>query len=318
MLSAKKMASFLLLTVVLLVGTPCFIVAKPAHKHTLPSLFKSSLRQPQVDCNAVVTEQYCTAGQYQELADVFVKCNMTKEARALEAYCEQNSMKEYCVLVDTTKYGINKTCANTKSCNQACKQSLVSARQGIGCCIPSFFNNSDISPPDDMFKYSLWSSCGVEPVTQKCPPSGIVVPSPPADPSCTEAVVNADIQSITCRQKFVEGIRNKLSNTEGCQHEPYFNDTTCHANSQNVYCDLMDVKSNFTAGSAVCTDTSICAQKCVDVIQSISDTSGCCFMDAYSKYNSDWLKPDFWDQCGVILPDLCKEYLNNDTPTTST
>lgn len=176
-------------------------------------------------------------------------------------------------------------------------------------------NRSIFSFDDPSYSYPLWSSCGVEPVTQKCPPSPIVIYPVPVDPTCTAAVAEARLTSITCRKKYVEDTRRKLSVTQGCTDYKYPGGGVCNANANGVYCKaLLSMDQNYTAASESCQDTSRCDLVCIDTLNSITNTVGCCFMDQYnstSRATEKWLSYDFWLRCDLQSPGYCKEFLNN-------
>ncbi len=242
-----------------------------------------------------------------------IQCGRYDDARVGQAYCFQNSMGQYCVLIDTSS--LPGAC-NYSKCSQECKDLLISTRAQVGCCIPSFFNNSEIFDHDSRapYDYSLWSSCGVEPVTQKCPPGPIIIHPIPIDPTCTEAVADARVQSIACRKQLVEDIRNKLAATQGCENYKYPGGGECNANVRGVYCKtLQGLGSNYTAASNSCHDTSTCDPLCIQTLNNIINTAGCCFMDQYnatSDATEKWLKYEFWSRCDLKSTGYCKEFLN--------
>lgn len=239
------------------------------------------------------------------------RCGKPEDARGAQLYCFQNSMGDYCILKDVTSFHIKESCTSSRFCSQDCKDALTSTRKQLGCCIPSLFNNTKILGPDDRFNYSLWSSCGVEPVSQKCPPSNIIIHPTPVDPTCTEAVANAHVQSIACRKQYVEDIRSKLLATKGCEDYEYPTEHNCDANARGTYCESIEMDANFTTPFEICTDAITCDPLCVKTLKNIFDTSGCCFIDKFSNSGVNWMSPEFWSKCGLTSPGHCKEYLNN-------
>ena len=58
--------------------------------------------------------------------------------------------------------------SSNTSCTPECKDFLTATRVQLGCCV-SVLNDSKRSDSDRQpYRYSLWSLCGVEPVTEQC------------------------------------------------------------------------------------------------------------------------------------------------------
>ena len=65
----------------------------------------------------------------------------------------------------------------------------MSLREELGCCVNSFFNNTEVnegSTPEAL-SYDLWSRCNVQPVTEECR-STIQLPQIEVDPTCDAPV----------------------------------------------------------------------------------------------------------------------------------
>lgn len=68
------------------------------------------------------------------------------------------------------------------------------------------------------FSFSLWSLCGVEPVSEQCAPS-FDLPTQ-TDPTCNPSSVFGEqtlYSRVLCRAEFIDSIDNELSATDSCQ-----------------------------------------------------------------------------------------------------
>ena len=136
---------------------------------------------------SVVHGEFCNSGAFQDYASVFQRCNDSASANFFQAACTQNSMGKFCTEDTRLKEDIKNACnSSNSSCSSECRDLLITIRSELGCCIESLYNNSKVRIYDPIsFAYSLWSTCGVEPVTQECPPSTITLPPAQVDPTCS-------------------------------------------------------------------------------------------------------------------------------------
>ncbi len=91
--------------------------------------------------------------------------------------CDINSDREFCALNDELEAAINmiQNCAgsvNGGTCSSSCRQSMLTLRNALGCCINTHYNGTvtRIAPtiPNadqvlSFFTNSFWSRCGVTP-----------------------------------------------------------------------------------------------------------------------------------------------------------
>lgn len=258
-------------------------------------------------CNQVLASEVCTNGQYQEYASLSQRCNDSVVVQFYQdVFCAYNQMDIFCGLANYSLLLSNIAifCNNSSpSCSQDCRDHLIRARSELGCCINAVI---DI---DEQFAYPMWSRCGVEPVTRKCSTS-FTLPPIQVDPTCDEDAYLERSRSITCRQPYVEGLRERLT-TEGCQGLAD-EITFCKANQFGTYCDTLEeynFESNLTLASWSCRNISICDPLCIETLDNIINTLGCCFNDRYNTTNSDqyyWLSYEFWSMCGLESPGLCE------------
>ena len=139
-------------------------------------------------CEMVVKDESCTGGYFQAFANLHQRCNYSHEAFYVQVLCTPNSRGGYCT--EHTYYfesNAERVCnSSSSSCSQECRNALIVGRYELGCCIQRFYNDSSVPSHyrPDLFSYSLWSNCGVEPITQHCPPSTITLPQTQIDPTC--------------------------------------------------------------------------------------------------------------------------------------
>ena len=120
----------------------------------------------EVRCRNVILNEICTNGLYQDFSDVVRGCGQDTEFP--HARCTQNFLGGFCD--DDKYYNIERVC--NSPCSPECRELLVSAGSELGCCIASIYNDSSVSSyyQPAIFNFTLWSSCGVEPVTHGAHP----------------------------------------------------------------------------------------------------------------------------------------------------
>lgn len=269
---------------------------------------------PDSVCRSVAFAESCTNGQFQEKADVFLQCNDPEEARRIQNGCMRNSKGNFCGNDPALlRNRIRTACTSETSCNSECQEAVMNARRNFGCCVNIFNDTLYNNLP---FNYSLWFRCNVEPVTEECQTSTISLPAQ-FDPSCDNVTLRHRLQSVECREEYVNSIRNRLLATEGCQNYTHPSKQECNANGDKTYCTLLIplvTPNNYTRAGKSCSNTSTCEPHCVQTLNNITSTTGCCFVDRYNSTQNnkiEWLRKEFWSRCGLTSPGFCEEYLNN-------
>ena len=266
-------------------------------------------------CDALAREVFCTNGFYNGYANVLQRCNYSESATYFQDICTPNSMGRFCIAdTYTLQKDFESACDSSNStCNSECRDVLVSIRSEEGCCIASIYNDSSkiwfYSP--EPFSYTLWSNCGVEPVTQACPPSTITLTQTEPDPTCSGNLTSTLqlLYSTICRRQYIDSFVMQLT-AQGCSDLFGF-DSLCRANKFGTYCDTVEYDQFdflFDAASVSCSDTSTCDLPCMEALNNITNTVGCCFIERYNNtrtYNH-WLSDEFWSMCNIIYPGLCE------------
>ncbi len=273
-------------------GHPLLINTK-THSQGQPQPHKIHKRQGDPnrdDCDVVVHDEFCTNGYYQDTVNVYQRCNESYTATEIQAFCIPSFMGGYCLhkQYNQLERNVTRVCGSSSStCSQECRDVLISTRSELGCCIQSAYNDSTVpifyTPIP--YAYSLWSSCGVEPVTQGCPPSTVTLSPTPVDPTCSnnrEARLQLVFSAI-CTLQYRQSVSNRLLLTEGCQN--YSASSTefsyCTINRLGTYCGIVNTTSYnfFIAASDNCHNTSTCGPRCIETLNNITSTMGCCFND---------------------------------------
>ncbi len=124
-------------------------------------------------CSAIQLETFCVNGYYQEFASLLQNCNRSGDAQRIQDGCIRNSMGAYCPLSGNFRLSIKRLCDSSSS---ECRDLLITLRNQQGCCV-NILNNSNVYTLYECssYAYSLWSSCGVEPVTEECQPSTVPI-----------------------------------------------------------------------------------------------------------------------------------------------
>ena len=183
-------------------------------------------------CESIFREQLCTNGFGQALADVALRCGIQPIATSFENGCRRNSNGLLCRVATTYTYevdNIETVCETsvTGDCTSECRNSLMMIRDEVGCCINLIFNTTNRNPA--AFNNTLWTNCGVEPVTETCSSSAISISQTDVEPDCD---FSRDAPEIGCISKFVQPIVDKLKEEgEGFRigRNPRINSTRLHA-----------------------------------------------------------------------------------------
>ncbi len=278
-------------------------------------------------CEEVYEEEACTNGYYQELARILQQCLDPVHARRTQESCRRNEMGRYCDSFHTFFKLSNissQDCeaalmsGSASDCSPECREFLISSRSMLGCCV-TVHNSTNLLVEHVPFEYSLWSACGVEPVTEECPPSTITLPPDQNVPKCTDAFRFELLQSFQCRRQYVEPIQQTLSAAEGCQRDQLLNfmytQDRCKVNEDGSYCGMLPQDTLYTDAVRNCQNTSTCAPLCIETLNNIADTLGCCFNERYNTTGGiDWLSYEFYSMCGLEPLGSCEIKLNDDAP----
>lgn len=265
-------------------------------------------------CERLTLNELCTNGFYQEYASLAVRCNDPTIATGfLREYCSRNSLGDYCYFLENNYDTLVTNACNSSltTCTPACRRLLAAIRTRLGCCISIFNDSTSVFAHLRPFRNSLWSLCGVEPVTEQCT-SSIDLTGIQADKTCTLQAYNQLIYTdVTCRRENVESTRRALTSV-GCRDDIFYSQMrqSCAVNENGQYCQTLPLQSSrFEArASAACEDTSVCDTHCIETLKDITSAVGCCFVDEFNSTSDeipDWMSFEYWQRCNLVSPGFC-------------
>ncbi len=158
--------------------------------------------------------------------------------------------------------------------------------------------------------------CGLAVVwSQRCPPSTVTLSPTPVESCYTQQL----LYSTVCTLQYRKSVLNALSRQEGCRnYSTHFTEFSfCASNTLGTYCEAI-LNYNFTAASRSCRNTSTCDPLCIETLNNITNTVGCCFNYRFNSTGNpswDWLSAEFWSMCNLDSPGFCELRLVNDTLT---
>lgn len=184
-------------------------------------------------CDQIRLQNGCTNGLFQDLVNLANQCrtslSLSFVSTTYQNICKINSMGRYCGAYVATLYPqfVEGVCYSaTTNCSSDCRELLITTRDRVGCCINAI---NDISLSSPLLADSLWSSCGLEPVTEECSPSTITVPDVRLDSTCTTANFEHRFYSTLCKGRYFYPV------PEMCQDDLGF-EGTCKINEFGQFC----------------------------------------------------------------------------------
>ena len=274
-------------------------------------------------CTAIASDEQCTNGLVQETINLALRCNLRQQALFLVGNCQQNSRGDYCSLAGTFQQDVNTlaiVCRDSvETCTTRCRNYLMLLREELGCCLNLAFNNS-LSPfnTPELFSYALWSSCGVESITEECS-NTVELPETEIDFTCTTATFINEAGALTCSERFLQPILDRLS--EDCSPYRLAALESCGVDESGQHCyeQASELNIQFTAALSDCqdTDTTMCNATCVETLDNVASSAGCCVnnflngsLAGITSVSYDWLSEEYWSQCGLVSPGFCEARLN--------
>jgi hypothetical protein len=262
-------------------------------------------------CLNVLSNEVCTNGFYEDYAYVATQCSESSTAQNLQDLCSRNSMGTICATVnEPDRFPIQRACDSSTTCSNQCRDLLNDVRNRLGCCV-SVYNSTDY--PQSIYRYSLWSMCNVEPITEQCTPSFPLHDFIPG--ACSTDYQQQLYSRVICRTEFLEATNDALQQTPGCN--PFFNTqdlSFCAVDEQGRYCELSDLFLHVQLAQTACDNSENCNSTCIETLTDTISTAGCCFISTYNNTEVerwDWLSYDFWQECGLTSPGFCEQRFDN-------
>ena len=277
-------------------------------------------------CAGTIWTQQCTDDLIQERADLALQCGQFQVAQDLFNRCQKNPMGVYCGIatgheITGEEDAILAACRGS-ICSSQCRNLLMNIRNELGCCINVILNDTSsrfYNPT--VFRYSLWASCGVEPVPNDCMSTLIQRPTS-IDPSCTPSDYIQRVGSIVCSTRFIEPILEALANENDCETYSQVVREQCGVNEAGVPCYEIrpTVASGFSRATSICTTTTRCSAGCRASLQDLRSSAGCCINNIFNgtaleivNVSDPILTYEFWRRCGVTTPGICEAQFNSAT-----
>lgn len=260
-------------------------------------------------CNAAAIKDFCVpGGPNQRFLEIAVNCNDVQWANFAANLCARDSQSGASCLQATVGYAadifaITTTCAapirdSSDTCSTDCRNRLAEIRNELGCCINIIFNRSDnaYEPLNqlEIFDYSLWSSCNVEPAPPASTCEGGLTFTIPANQQ--ETCTYSELQTIwlkeACSQAAFDGFTDYVRESPRCQiYLDYFtglcsldeSGNFCTATENSTYDYDLYILPFLANGCA--TNTQSCSPTCKSLLQGFVSDRGCC---VNAHYNSNF------------------------------
>ena len=272
----------------------------------------------------------CTNGLAQEIANEELRCNLTEEAQMTLDGCRQNRMGMYCGAASAyTTEELENVCSSSETnCSTECRSLLMNINEKLGCCINILLNSTEDS---SLFNYTLWSSCGIEPISDGCQSSPITTTAM-VGPSCDESTYQKRFISLICSNRFAETLATleTLSITGGCELDTrLFTELIpelCGVNENGIFCfeELPPFLMELQHAAYSCTNIATCSENCKVALQDFESSAGCCInvyngsiLEYYGTMKLPFLSYKFWMQCGLETPGICEASFTSGAATTS-
>ena len=270
-------------------------------------------------CLGIFQDQLCNNGLLQEGIDLIFRCNLASLAVTIQDSCRRNSNGLYCDLASTYVNEVNNietTCATalTSGCTAQCSNLLMLIRSELGCCINLVFNSTaNVFFSPEAFSNSLWTTCGVAPVTETCSSPISLDTTIDIDPNCDIAEERIEL---ICARRFLEPIFDALEDAGDCQAYLGATMELCGVNEEGEWCSNLDrdpesSHSQLLRTQHMCSlSNTTCTEECMQALQNISDVGGCCansfFNGSLTLPRYDFLSFEFWSNCGVDTLGTCE------------
>ena len=265
----------------------------------------------------------CTNGLAQEIANEELRCNLTEEAQTTLDGCRQNRMGVYCGAASAYLIEeLENICSSSETiCSTECRGLLMNINEELGCCINILLNSTEDS---SLFNYTLWSSCGIEPISDDCQSSPITTTTM-VGPSCDESTYQKRFISLICSNKFAEPLFETMSNIDGCELYTQAFHELCGVN-ENGFCfaEIDPFLMEFQHAAYNCTSATTCSGNCKVALQDFESSAGCCIniyngsiLEYFGIRKLPFLSYKFWMQCGLETPGICEASFTSGAATTS-
>ena len=278
-------------------------------------------------CSKVALHAWCLANLTQDMARVHFECE--RDFAFHERRCRVDEQGDYCGSFVDNLDDIelaSDACLDqgTMSCSNTCRQRLQVLRDGIGCCINEILNTT-LGPTNHqrLFEYSLWKMCGINPITEKCPPSRLTkFPKHKITRNCSFHEFFQRRYQVQCRNSTVKFLADDY-NAHGCQQVSADLYNTCSITEEGAWCiekHVANLTSNLMLAKlarSYCSSNGPCTAECRTALQGIRSNLGCCINNLFNNtymqliytetvFSSVLAHYEVWKGCGVTHPCSCQ------------
>ena len=197
-------------------------------------------------CSSVFSRRFCTFEFDRAAVETAVKCNSNTYAEYFSRICSRDSQNgAYCLKAEVyvqDMIRVSKVCAqsiadNSANCSSECKSHLQTIHNDLGCCINAIYNNTDVRPfLRPVLNYSLWSSCGVEPVITAC--IGELSYTLPVTPlsTCSFHELQSRLNEVLCSPSVIDNIETIFTGNIDCEDFLQFILESCSLDASEDFC----------------------------------------------------------------------------------
>ena len=235
----------------------------------------------------------------------------------MQDICAENSTGTICGTIHVPEIDhLEHTCDSSLFAVMNAEPSLMNTVLDWGAVCIRTITPPPPNPKPFIYSYSLWSLCGVEPITEHCT---LTFDLPADNHTCNQQemqeIQNQVFSRNLCNRKFGEATNNAFK-AEGCDPPFDFDDTSrCLVDEQGNYCSLRDDLDDLANhASDNCRNTDNCDPTCIETLNDIISIAGCCFISEFNNTEDMnyprrewWLSDGFFQRCGVSSPGLCKQ-----------
>lgn len=255
-------------------------------------------------CGKLFVQDYCNADDEDGIRDFVtdslnsaVRCNRSDFADIAAASCARDSETgtycgeaEYYVrdLVELLSVCAAPIANVSADCPPECTTRLQNMRDGLGCCINAVYNKTGGTYFDNRpFSDSLWSRCGVEPVTSTC--TGVLTYEiDEVDSTCSFLEFNNRNARIYCESAEVEEYRQAVLLGEDCEDFEQLSKDYCNQHPNGNYCFSIDVSEDFpkyiNAILEHCQNSNqSCSPECKQSLSDFRNDRHCCVNTVYNS-----------------------------------
>ena len=288
-------------------------------------------------CAALTYQHECALDDniFTAQLNVAVQCNNTNQARLHANYCSRNENVTYCKVAEAYQTDLYKikfidckdTIDSSAECSTTCRNALKNIRNNLGCCINAIYNftGSEYEYLREGLTYSLWSSCGVEPITSTC--RGMLPFTLPNNPqqTCSYGQELTRQLELTCSPSNLDSLRSLLGRTGGCESFMQFIMGVCSLDANGTFCLATSSRgADYTRFiiplliSNCAGNTQSCSSECKGLLEGFRNNRGCCVNALYNStftvataqnYTTSPLFADqsLFNRCNVEAPPLTCE-----------